>query len=80
MVYVVGIVRVNESLLNLLFQAVTLLAFNKTDNIPELWEVVSSVYAEPEYQVVAARRLREAMMKASILVGFPRVPSRSPLY
>jgi hypothetical protein len=49
------------------------LAFNKTENIPELWEVVSSVYTEPEYQVVAARRFREAMMKASILVGFPRV-------
>jgi len=39
--------------------------------------VVSSVYAEPEYQVVAARRFREAMMKASILVGFPRVALRS---
>ena len=51
----------------------TLLAFNKTDSIKELWEVVRAIYIEPEYQIIAARRLREAMMKASILVGFPKV-------
>ena len=50
----------------------TLLAFNKTDAIKELWEVVRTTYIEDEYQIIAARRLREAMMKASILVGFPK--------
>jgi hypothetical protein len=55
---------------------VTLLAFNKPDAIKELWDVVRSVYAEQEYQVIAARRFREAMMKASILVGFPLVLPR----
>lgn len=51
----------------------TLLAFNKCDKVKDLWERVCDVYAEYEYQLVAARRMREAMMKASILVGFPRV-------
>jgi hypothetical protein len=41
--------------------------------VKELWDTVCDVYNEYEYQLVAARRVREAMMKASILVGFPRV-------
>jgi hypothetical protein len=50
-----------------------LLAFNRCDAVVELWEVVCAVYKDHEDQVIAARRFREAMMKASILVGFPRV-------
>ena len=53
----------------------TLLAFNKTDAIEELWEVVCTTYIELEYQIVAARRLREAMMKASILGDFLKIRS-----
>lgn len=58
-----------------LIQAVTLLAFNRCDAVKDLWEVVRTTYPEPDYQVIAARRFREAMMKVSILVGFPKVHS-----
>jgi hypothetical protein len=61
----------------MLIQAVTLIAFNKCDAVRELWELVCTVYADPEYQVTAARRCREAMLKASIVVGVPRVLGRA---
>lgn len=56
------------------YSGVALLAFGEEKRIPELWQQIARVHADSEAaQVVAVKRLREGMTKASPLVGFPRV-------
>ncbi|KAF4541436.1 Long-chain-fatty-acid- ligase [Lasiodiplodia theobromae] len=55
------------------YSGVALLAFGEEKRIPELWQQIARVHADSEAaQVVAVKRLREGMTKASPLVGFPR--------
>lgn len=59
------------------YAGVALLAFGEEKRIPELWQQMARLHASNEAtQVTAATRLREGLVKASPLVGFPRV-SRS---
>lgn len=60
------------------YAGVTLLAFGAEKRIPELWQQIAQLYAQDEAaQATATRRLREGLVKASPLIGFPRV--RLPL-
>lgn len=56
------------------YASVTLLAFGAEKRIPELWQQIAQLYAKNEAaQATAAARLREGLVKASPLIGFPRV-------
>ncbi|KAK7713020.1 hypothetical protein SLS57_007581 [Botryosphaeria dothidea] len=55
------------------YAGVTLLAFGAEKRIPELWQQIAQLYAQDEAaQATATRRLREGLVKASPLIGFPR--------
>lgn len=56
------------------YAAAALLAFAAEKRIAELWQQIAVSHAgNPSAQATAARRVREALLKASPLVGFPRV-------
>ena len=52
--------------------AVILESLARESNVPDLWFYLSCQFTEEEDQLVIARRLREGLLKASVLVGFPR--------
>ncbi|KAK8185154.1 hypothetical protein IWZ00DRAFT_548240 [Phyllosticta capitalensis] len=55
------------------YAAAALLAFAAEKRIAELWQQIAVSHAgNPSAQATAARRVREALLKASPLVGFPR--------
>lgn len=58
--------------------AAALLAFHKEALIGELWRYLSAQCSCEKTQLALARRLREACLKSSVLVGFPRVGSLPP--
>lgn len=41
--------------------------------VTDLWDYVTNKFPEQSEQAIVARRLREGLLKASVLVGFPRV-------
>jgi hypothetical protein len=41
--------------------------------VTDLWNYASNKFPEQSEQAVMARRLREGLLKANVLVGFPRV-------
>lgn len=47
--------------------------FGKEKLVAGLWEHLARVLPKHEDQLLMARRLREGLLKASPLVGFPRV-------
>lgn len=49
------------------------LGFHHEPGVGELWHYISSLGGERSQQLAVARRIREACLKASVLVGFPRV-------
>lgn len=50
-----------------------ILGFHNEPAVGELWHYISSLEGEQSQQLAVARRIREACLKASVLVGFPRV-------
>lgn len=53
------------------------------EHIKTLWEYLADNTPTEEVQFVKARKFREALLKASVLVGFPKVrhspfPSQTP--
>lgn len=50
---------------------------DRMDLIGPTWNRVKSTTPGTEKQVVKARKLREALLKASVLVGFPKVKIQS---
>lgn len=50
-----------------------ILGFHREPAVGELWHYISSLGGEQSQQLAVARRIREACLKASVLVGFPRV-------
>jgi hypothetical protein len=56
-----------------------LLSFHKERLIGELWMFLMTQIHDQDGQLAAARRLREACLKSSTLVGFPRVSRSSTL-
>lgn len=50
-----------------------LLAFHHEPGVGELWAYISCLAQTEEQQIAIARRIRESCLKASVLVGFPRV-------
>ena len=58
---------------------VILEAFGQERQVAELWDYLAVQFGAFEDQSLLARRLREGLLKASVLVGFPRVgPSPPP--
>ncbi|KAL1855500.1 hypothetical protein Plec18170_004220 [Paecilomyces lecythidis] len=49
-----------------------ILGFHNEPAVGELWHYISSLGGEQSQQLAVARRIREACLKASVLVGFPR--------
>ncbi|GAD96912.1 predicted protein [Paecilomyces variotii No. 5] len=49
-----------------------ILGFHHEPAVGELWHYISSLGGEQSQQLAVARRIREACLKASVLVGFPR--------
>ncbi|KAJ9264738.1 hypothetical protein DTO195F2_2189 [Paecilomyces variotii] len=49
-----------------------ILGFHREPAVGELWHYISSLGGEQSQQLAVARRIREACLKASVLVGFPR--------
>lgn len=56
--------------------AAALLGLGQETHVAELCGALLSLPGEDEVRLMALRRLREAMLKASPLVGFPRVRGR----
>ncbi|KAK7536956.1 uncharacterized protein J3D65DRAFT_651305 [Phyllosticta citribraziliensis] len=55
------------------YAAAALLAFAAEKRVAELWQQIAAAHAgNPAAQGTAARRVREALLKATPLVGFPR--------
>lgn len=50
-------------------------ANDRMDLIKTLWEYLADSTRKEEDQFVKARKFREALLKASVLVGFPKVDS-----
>lgn len=66
--------RAPEYSIAYVYAGVALLAFGEEKHIPSLWQQIAQLHADSEAaQVTAATRLREGLVKASPLVGFPRV-------
>lgn len=55
------------------YAALVLQAHDCMDVIGQIWNYVVSKTATLEEQVRKGRKMREAMLKASVLVGFPKV-------
>ncbi|GME28869.1 putative long-chain-fatty-acid- ligase protein [Neofusicoccum parvum] len=56
-----------------IYTGVALLALGCEKRIPELWQQIAGAHADSAAaQATAARRLREALVKCSPLIGFPR--------
>ena len=56
------------------FVGCTLLCFAREGQVGELWaQLAEQIGNDTDKQVIAARRLREGLLKSSPLVGFPRV-------
>ena len=55
------------------YVAVILESLARESNVPDLWFWLSQQFATDDDQIILARRLREGLLKASVLVGFPRV-------
>jgi len=56
-----------------LFQGAILISFNACEDVGDLYQVMARKYPQRDDIVFAIRRLREALLKCSALVGFPRV-------
>jgi hypothetical protein len=56
-----------------LFQGAILISFNACEDVGHLYQVMARKYPQRDDIVLAIRRLREALLKCSALVGFPRV-------
>jgi hypothetical protein len=64
----------NESSLWYVITAAGLLAFHRAPAVGELWKYISVLHdLDPAQEATVARRIREACLKSSVLVGFPRV-------
>lgn len=48
-------------------------ANDRMDYIGKIWDYVLNHTPNQEEQVIKARKLREALLKSSVLVGFPKV-------
>lgn len=48
------------------------------DHIKTLWNYLAESTLKEQDQFAKARKLREALLKASVLVGFPKVRSSPP--
>lgn len=57
-----------------------LLSFHKEKLVGDLWSFLAHLIADTDAQLAAARRMREACLKSSTLVGFPRVSIPCSLY
>lgn len=57
------------------YTAVILESLGKEANVADVWHYLSRQFAKEDDQILLARRLREGLLKASVLVGFPRVCS-----
>lgn len=55
------------------YVGVMLEAFAKEPLVGGLWKYLASEFPHEEDQLTVSRRLREGLLKASVLVGFPRV-------
>ena len=63
------------------FVGCTLLCFAREGQVGELWaQLAEQIGNDTDKQVIAARRLREGLLKSSPLVGFPRVSWLQSLY
>lgn len=64
--------------------AAALLAFHHEPGVGDLWAYISRLMrggrSTEDEQIAVARRIREACLKASVLVGFPRVCSIPDLH
>jgi hypothetical protein len=56
-----------------LYVGVILESTGEISHITELWSFLKHHFPAEDAQLRAARRLREALLKTSVLVGFPRV-------
>ncbi|KAM3540040.1 hypothetical protein ARSEF1564_007066 [Beauveria bassiana] len=54
------------------YAGIVLQANDQMDIIAELWNAVKDKTPSPNAQVIKARKLREAFLKTSVLVGFPK--------
>ncbi len=52
---------------------VAIVAVASAQHITDLWNHLASEYQDEDSRLLVARRLREALLKSSPLVGFPRV-------
>ena len=59
----------------LVYTGVILECFAQEPLIKDLWTWISKQFPKEQEQALVARRLREGLLKASVLVGFPRVSS-----
>jgi hypothetical protein len=57
--------------------AVILESLGKESHVGDVWFYLAERFANEDDQIVLARRLREGLFKASVLVGFPRVCYKS---
>lgn len=57
-----------------------LLSFHQEPAVGELWKYINSLNGDPTTRVAIARRIRECCLKASVLVGFPRVRVLPPIH
>ena len=55
------------------YTAVILESLGKESHVGDVWFYLAERFTTEEDQMVLARRLREGLLKASVLVGFPRV-------
>lgn len=56
-----------------IYAAVTIVGVASVQHVTELWKYLASKHHDEDSRLIIARRLREALLKSSPLVGFPRV-------
>lgn len=58
------------------YAALVFQANDHMDLIAKVWDHVAQSTPGTENQIIKARKLREALLKASVLVGFPKVSGK----
>ena len=56
-----------------MYVAVILKSLDKESHVSDVWFYLAERFTTESDQMLLARRIREGLLKASVLVGFPRV-------